>query len=434
MKKTMAETGTDTVNIMRKRIFNFAVLAAAAGILAACSSFEEIPAVATLTKAETQAVDSITVTFTATLEQPEGTTRTSLDASKWRVKWTAGDKVTVIGKGTYKSGQTTYTRYFQVPGTVSNISDDGYSATISASLPSKTSSGSKTITYTGDYYAVYPAISENSTQSNNANVSTALKSEQTATASTFANNVNLAAAKSTDKSSFHFQNLCALLSFTLDTDVKSATLTSNSQTPMSGGTATISFSGDIPAMGLSGASLSPSVKLTGGLAKDTKYYFVVYPGEYQDGFTLEFEDNGGRYASMTSTKSLTLAAKDNVFLGGIKVPADRWTKLNKISAVGVYNKNCEVEYEYKPYNDQLVWSVTSSVNGFRIQKMDSRQFINIAGLPGTFTDGDSFTITVNENLLTDQGSEFTDKVKVFSTDNGIVRLKGEKHNYIIQTK
>ena len=433
MKKTMAEAGTDTMSIMNKRIFNFAVLAAAAGILAACSSFEEIPAVATLTKAETQAVDSITVTFTATLEQPEGTTRTSLDASKWRVKWTAGDKVTVIGKGTYKSGQTTNTRYFQVPGTVSNISDDGYSATISASLPSKTSSGSKTITYTGDYYSVYPAISENSTQSNNANVSTALKSEQTATASTFANNVNLAAAKSTDKSSFHFQNLCALLSFTLDTDVKSATLTPKSGTGMTGGTATIDFSSNVPAISAINKAVS-SVTLTGGLAKDTKYYFVVYPGEYQDGFTLEFEDNGGRYASMTSTKSLPLAAKDNVFLGDIKVPADRWTKLNKISAVGVYNTNCEVEYEYKPYNDQLVWSVTPSVNGFRIQKMDSRQFINIAGLPGTFTDGDSFTITVNENLLTDQGSEFTDKVKVFSTDNGIVRLKGEKHNYIIQTK
>ena len=432
MKKTMAEAGTNTVNIMRKRIFNFAVLAAAAGILAACSSFEEIPAVAALTKAETQAVDSITVTFTATLEQPEGPTRTTLDASNWRVKWTKNDKVTVIGKGTYSSG--TKTAYFQVPGTVTDISDDGYSATISASLPSKTSSGSRTITYTGDYYAVYPAISENSTQSNNANVSTALKSEQTATASTFANNVNLAAAKSTDKSSFHFQNLCALLSFTLDTDVKSATLTSNSQTPMSGGTATISFSGDNPAMGLSGASLSPSVKLTGEMTKGTKYYFVVYPGTYTDGFTIEFEDQDGKTASMSSSKTLELAAKDNVFLGEIKVPADRWTKLNKISVVGVYDTNCEVEYEYKPYNDQLVWSVTSSVNGFRIQKMDSRQFINIAGLPETFTDGDTFTISVNENLLTDQGSEFTDKVKVFSTDNGIVRLKGEKHNYIIQTK
>ena len=430
MKKTMAEAGANTVNIMRKRIFNFAVLAAAAGILAACSSYEEIPAVADLLKAETQAVDSITVTFTATLEQPEDSTRTSLDESNWRVRWTKNDKVTVIGKGTYSSG--TKTAYFQVPGTVIDISDDGYSATISASLPSKTSS-SRTITYTGDYYAVYPAISENSTQSNNANVSTALKSEQTATASTFANNVNLAAAKSTDKSSFHFQNLCALLSFTLDTDVKSATLTSNSQTPMSGGTATIDFSSNVPAISANNKAVS-SVTLTGGLDKDTKYYFVVYPGEYQDGFTLEFEDNDGRYASMTSTKSLPLAAKDNVFLGGIKVPADRWTKLNKISVVGVYDTDCKVEYEYKPYNDQLVWSVTSSVNGFRIQKMDSRQFINIAGLPGTFTDGDSFTITVNENLLTDQGSEFTDEVKVFSTDNDIVRLKGEKHNYIIKSK
>lgn len=428
MKMTMAEAGTNTVNIMRKRIFNFAVLAAAAGILAACSSYEEIPAVADLLKAETQAVDSITVTFTATLEQPEDTTRTSLDVSNWRVKWSNGDKVTVIGKGTYSSwGQKT--AFFQVPGTVSNISDDGYSATISASLPSKTDS--KTITYTGEYYAVYPAISEKSTQSTSATVSTTLKSEQTATASTFANNVNLAAAKSTDKNSFHFQNLCALLSFTVDRDVVSATLTSNnSNTAMAGGKAEIDFS-DTP---LNITDASPSVTLTGSMAKDTKYYFVVYPGNYTDGFTLEFEDKDGKTASMSSSKKLELAARGNFFLGDIKVPEDRWTKLNKISVVGVYDTDCKVEYEYKPYNDQLVWSVTSSVNGFRIQKMDSRQFINIAGLPGTFTDGDSFTITVNENLLTDQGSEFTDEVKVFSTDNGIVRLKGEKHNYIIKSK
>ena len=431
MKKTMAEAGTDTMSIMNKRIFNFAVLAAAAGILAACSSFEEIPAVATLTKAETQAVDSITVTFTATLEQPEGTTRTSLDASKWRVKWTAGDKVTVIGKGTYKSGQTTNTRYFQVPGTVSNISDDGYSATISASLPSKTSSGSNAITYTGDYYAVYPAISENSAQSNSANVSTALKSEQTATASTFANNVNLAAAKSTDKNSFHFQNLCALLSFTVDRDVVSATLTSNnSNTAMAGGKAEIDFS-DTP---LNITDASPSVTLTGSMAKDTKYYFVVYPGNYTDGFTLEFEDKDGKTASMSSSKKLELAAKGNVFLGDIKVPAEKWSKMNKISTVGIYDTDCEAEYEYMPYYDQLVWSVKSSVNGFRIQKMDSRKFINITGLPDTYTAGSTFTLSVNENLLTEQGSEFNDDVKVYSTDNGIVRLEGKKHNYIIKTK
>ena len=427
----MAEAGTNTVNIMRKRIFNFAVLAAAAGILAACSSYEEIPAVADLLKAETQAVDSITVTFTATLEQPEDTTRTSLDVSNWRVKWSNGDKVTVIGKGTYSSwGQKT--AFFQVPGTVSNISDDGYTATISADLPSQTTN-QKAITYT-EYYAVYPAITASS-QSDNLTISASLKSEQPATAGTFADNVNISAAKSNNKNEFHFQNLCALLSFTVDTDIVSATLTSNSQTPMSGGTATISFSDDTPSISMPvTGSTSSSVKLTGNIEQGTQYYFVVYPGEHENGFTLEFEDNDGRYASMTSTKSLPLAAKDNVFLGDIKVPADRWTKLNKISAVGVYNTNCEVEYEYKPYNDQLVWSVTPSVNGFRIQKMDSRKFINIAGLPGTFTDGDTFTLSVNENLLTDQGSEFTDKVKVFSTDNGIVRLKGEKHNYIIQTK
>ncbi len=426
----MAEAGTNTVNIMRKRIFNFAVLAAAAGIIAACSSYEEIPAVSDLSKAEAQAVDSITVTFTASFEQPGDTTRTSLDVSNWRVKWTAGDKVTVIGKGTYNWGGTK-TAYFQVSGTVTGISGDGYSATISASLPSK--NNNRQITYTGEYYAVYPAISTTSSTLTSANVSTALISEQTATPESFANGVNISAAKSNDTNSFQFKNLCALLSFTVDTDIVSATLTSNnSNTAITGGNAEIDFSGETPTLTFTDAS--PSVTLTGTIAKDTKYYFVVYPGNYTDGFTIEFEDKDGKTASMSSSKKLELAAKNNVFLGDIKVPADRWTKLNKISSVGVYDTDCKVEYEYKPYDDQLVWSVSSGVNGFRIQKMDSRKFINIARLPDTFTDGDTFTISVNENLLTDQGSEFTDKVKVFSTDNGIVRLKGETHNYIIKTK
>lgn len=410
---------------MRKRIFNFAVLAAATGILAACSSYEEIPAAADLSNAEARAVDSITVTFNATFEQPEDT-RTSLDESNWKVKWSAEDKVTVIRKGTYKNGKSNTTKYFCVNGTVDDITTDGFSASIIASFPEKTSNNEQ-ITYSGDYYAVYPAIPE--AQNNNQSISTSLISEQTATASTFADNVNLAAARSTNKDNLHFQNLCALLSFTVDTDIVSATLTSNSGTPMSGGTATISFSDDTPSINKI-ESGSSSVKLTGNIVKGKQYYFVVYPGEYKDGFTFEFETSSGKKATMSSTTTLPLSSKGNIFLGDITIPAEKWI----VPPAGVYNPDGTSKYEYKKYNDQLVWSVKESDHAFRIQKMDSRQFINISGLHATYTAGAKFTVTVTENLLTDQGSTFNDNVEVISVDSDIIVLKGTKYNYIIKTK
>lgn len=434
-KEIMAETGTDTVNIMRKRIFNFAVLAAAAGILAACSSFEEIPTVAGVDQAAAQAVDSITVTFTASFEQPDST-RTSLEDSHGKVKWSANDQIAVYTKFR-KNGNTKYTGPSKFE--ISEIYPEGYSADFSGNITIPSSGGYK-IENAVEYYTVYPYSKDAtiSTSDGKVSISTTLKSEQPATAGTFANNVNISAAKSTDKNEFHFQNLCALLSFTVDTDIVSATLTSNSQTPMSGGTATISFSGDTPSINKI-ESGSSSVKLTGNIENGEngkQYYFVVYPGYHEKGFTLEFEDKDGRKATMSSTTKITLLPKSNIFLGAITIPTVKWMP----SEVGVYSTDGTPEYSYQQYNDQLVWSVNSSVNpdvyGFRIQKMDSRQFFDISGLPATYEVEGTSNVSITENISTDGESTNTykDTVKVISNDNGIVRLMGENHLYIIKTK
>lgn len=431
---------TDTVNIMRKRIFNFAVLAAAAGILAACSSFEEIPTVAGVDQAAAQAVDSVTVTFTASFEQPEDT-RTSLDpVSKRQVKWSTGDKVTVIAEGYWEERngggklKDSGTDYIPAEGSVSGLTDDNYSATISANFSQK---HNDTYPYSfKSYYAVYPYI-ENATMDGSKTIATSLASKQTATEGTFANGVNISAAKSTVNNEFHFQNLCALLSFTVDTDtdIVSATLTSNSGTAMSGGTATISFSDDTPpiSMDVTG-STSSSVKLTGNIEKGKQYYFVVYPGDHKTGFTLEFEDKGGRVALLSSEKELELVSRSNIYLGTIKIDDSQWDAFDVSKQVGIFDLSENVQYAYRPYFDQLVWSVKSSVNSFRIQDIVSRNYLSISGLPASFEKGKSYDVTVYQNYLTSEAETYEDELTVFNESNGYVRLVGKNHKYIIKTK
>ena len=265
-------------------------------------------------------------------------------------------------------------------------------------------------------------------------IATSLASKQTATEGTFANGVNISAAKSTDKNKLHFQNLCALLSFTVDTDIVSATLTSNSQTPMSGGTATISFSGENPSMEVSGTDLSPSVKLTGEMATGTQYYFVVYPGEHESGFTLEFEDKDGRVASLSSTKELSLESRSNINLGSIQIEEGKWDTFAASKQVGIFDLSENVQYAYRPYYDQLVWSVKSSVNSFRIQDIVSRNYLSISGLPASFEKGQSYDVTVHQNYLTSEAETYEDELTFFNESNGYVRLVGKNHKYIIKTK
>ena len=265
-------------------------------------------------------------------------------------------------------------------------------------------------------------------------IATSLASKQTATEGTFANGVNISAAKSTDKNKLHFQNLCALLSFTVDTDIVSATLTSNSQTPMSGGTATISFSDENPSMEVSGTDLSPSVKLTGEMAKGTQYYFVVYPGEHESGFTLEFEDKDGRVASLSSTKELSLESRSNINLGSIQIEEGKWDTFAASKQVGIFDLSENVQYAYRPYYDQLVWSVKSSVNSFRIQDIVSRNYLSISGLPASFEKGQSYDVTVHQNYLTSEAETYEDELTFFNESNGYVRLVGKNHKYIIKTK
>lgn len=428
-------TGTDTVNIMRKRIFNFAVLAAAAGILAACSSFEEIPTVAGVDQAAAQAVDSITVTFNASFEQPDST-RTSLEQDTWKVKWSENDQIAVWARCTQTSGGYPGfggfgDRYQKAKFSIDNgsISQDGLTATFtgSISVPDNYSDAK-------DYYALYP-YSDNASASNNyfgkVSFSTTLCSAQTATAGTFADNVNISVAKSSDTNEFLFQNLCALLSFTVgNDDIVSAKLTANSGAGLAGGTALIDFSDSIPVMdatGDSGVTLSCEGNST--FTKGSKYYFVVYPGTYTGGFTITFKDKNGMVATMASSKELKLDGRNNVNLGTVTVPANKWT----IGEVGVYRKSDNsVIRKYTKYSDQLVWSVKSNVNGFRIQDITARTFFNISNLPATYTDKATFKASITQNVIDGVAGTFEDTVTVTNIDDELVRLTGSTYYYIIK--
>lgn len=396
---------------------SIAILAASAGIFASCASYEEISPLDR--SGETCAPE--TVTFTASFEQPD-TTRTSLDASTWKVKWDEGDRITVFCKYRERPNSFGYSYSTNSTLTVSDISEDGLTATFTGQI---------SVNNISEYYAIYPADEEATFTGSSLKASTkGLAAAQKPVESSFGPQLNIAAAKSTDRS-FKFKNLCSLLSFKVDNDrIVSASLTSRSGAALAGGQASIDFSKDTPTITPSGAE--STVTMNGGLKKGAKYYFVVYPSSHSSGFTFDFEDNDYSVAEMTSTTALSLNAKDNYFLGSITIPESKFGNFETSRKIGIYSTGGDIQYQFRPYRDQRVWGIKGGKSSFRIQDMGGRLYFNISEMPETFETGSSFTISVTQNLLTSESSTFQETVKVLNTSFGYIRLTGTKHNYIIK--
>ncbi len=239
-----------------KRIY--LLLAIAASVVAASSCTKENPANGE--KDEVKVAKYVPLQLNA---NPEGTTRTSVDATG-AVSWTEGNLLSVFDNSA--SATEHNNRFDFTSGTI-----------FSGKVPEDAT----------ELYALYP-YRTGATFSDGV-IATTLFADQKAATGTFADNVAIMAGK-VSGTSISFKNLCSHIRFTLAddmTDVKSITLMGNKSEALCG-TFSISFAEDG----------TPSVTITkpetyvrlynedGSALAPGAYYFTILPVEFTEGFTV----------------------------------------------------------------------------------------------------------------------------------------------------
>ena len=253
-------------------------LAAAVLTLAACGNEEFIE-----NNPGNEAAKPVPMTFTAGMPQ----TRTQLAADN-EVHWSEGDKIALWDGPTMRE------------------------------FTAETINGSEA-TFTGEatpganYTAFYPlsAVVEKDWLT----IHYTVPAEQTAVAGTFANQLAPSVAKATGGSTnLVFENLCALVKFTVHTNMAGeGTFT------LVGGNATEALAGKLSYNTLEGdlTATEPATRitLTGNFTAGKDYYFVVMPGFLADGFSLLYEDSKSKLYRKATGKSVTLQAGHILNLG-----------------------------------------------------------------------------------------------------------------------
>lgn len=238
----------------------------------------------------------ISMTFTATQEV---LTKTSLSAD-YGIRWSTADQISVFSS-TGIAGST-----FAVASTEA----DGSIATFT---------GLTTESANGYYYAVFPAQADARLVTTSGTVRATLPTVQTGVEDSFAANANLSVARvetgaAEDAQILHFKNAGALLSFIVPGGyVNKVRIESRDGSVAMTGPANIDYNGGAPKVSPTTASknyVEVSVP-AGSIGK--RYYAVVYPGNYSQGFIVTFyvDTQFNRY---TSTKPLVLDRNGNVRL------------------------------------------------------------------------------------------------------------------------
>ena len=269
---------------MKTRIAIFFALCAFAFAAVSCSKEEEGTSPAAFESFRLNAVSE--------------TTKTHLDGAD--VIWDDGDALSVFSANaaTHTNNKLECTSY----------------GTTTASFSGQIESG------TTSFYAVYPYGSLTYTDGVISGAS--VPATQTATNGSFANGVSLAMASGTrtsgnpDGGSLVFKNLCAVLSFTLPSDIdfaKQIVIASKSGSGMAG-----AVSIDCVSQSISGAGAS-SVTLDGTFVGGGTYYVAVAPGTYADGFSFTITSDKGNSYTRETTKTVPAEAGKIYPLGNLSL-------------------------------------------------------------------------------------------------------------------
>lgn len=282
------------------------ILFSAAALIAAFSCNKEMQEPQVNQEPEVAKSELIPMTFTATTTE----TRTTLDGVS--INWLSTDIISVFdGEGNRE------------------FTSSGEGATVQFSGEASQAA---------NYYALYPYNEGASFNEANLTASTTLAANQTPTAGTFANGLNINASKSTDNTTFHFTNVLSVAKFTLSgSNLGGKTIKSvkfGSTYPLAGDVV-IAYGEAITAS--AGSNTVNEITLAnedGSALTDGTYYFVVLPNP-GGAITMTFEATDGCTASVSASLGSAFSAgviKNLGTVGGLV-----WT--NKYSIVFGNNVN-----------------------------------------------------------------------------------------------
>lgn len=253
---------------------------------ALCACTVQLPEIAV-----TPATDLVPMTFTG-LQDNAGITKTSLGGD-YSIRWSNSDAITVFST-TGEAGET-----FNVEST----ENDGAVATFSGLTP---------VTSNDYYYALSPASASAKLVSTSGTISASLPSSQTGADDTYDPAAILSIARVDTEAGdanniLHFKNACALLSFIVPGNyLNRVKIESRDGSVAMSGPANISFNDGEPVVSPTSASKNyVEVNFpTGTIGK--RFYAVVFPGNYSQGFKVTFYNSAQNYNRYTSTKGVEL--------------------------------------------------------------------------------------------------------------------------------
>lgn len=319
----------------------------------------------------------------ATMETPEGETKTTLSGSQ--VLWKAGDQIKIFDSAT---------------GSVTLTLDPECDGQAVGEFPGTILLGS------GPYYAVYPASAAVSRNSNNLSIN--IPQGQTLTAGSFGNGNNIAVAKIASlDDALHFKNVLGAVCIQLSSGINAARVRIQTKgEEFLWGSGTVDMSGDVPSLSIATGTTDNQIVEATGSATGTAFYLMLPPNALASGFITQVAvgDNA-------MLKEAPASASNKITRSGI-VAMPAFTFANQIPS-------SFLDISAAPFG---YWGAFSSEQTFAFNKATSQYATTVGTSDRTFRMQDfstqkmySFVLTKAPELGLDGGYTVTLESVVGST-------------------
>ena len=239
------------------------------------------------------------MTFHAVSEELPAS-KTSLGGGN-TVLWNTSDKITVFS-ATGSAGKEFSVASVDAGGTLATFSGLGSSSS------------------NGYYYAIYPASNSARLVSTSGTISASLPTVQTGTENSFDGNANLSVAvvnadAAADNDVLHFKNAGALLSFIVPGNyINRVKIESRDGALAMTGPSNIRYNDGRPVVSPTSSSKNYVEVNVPQNSAGKKFYAVVYPGNYAQGFNVTFYTSSNAFNRYSSSAALELPRNGNVSL------------------------------------------------------------------------------------------------------------------------